>query len=101
MARFEQQYMEWLEKNLTNEINPRRRELLAKGLGHGTVEFLKRVWFPAVGNFDHLFPEWEVRDFNNGYRYLDLLNSLLFRSNWRRIKAIRSVNLLKRATQHK
>lgn len=39
MARFEQQYMEWLEKNLTNELNPRRRELLAKGLGHGTVEF--------------------------------------------------------------
>ncbi|WP_342439440.1 transcriptional regulator [Paenibacillus sp. FSL L8-0436] len=72
MARFEQQYMEWLEKNLTNELNPRRRELVTKGLGHGTVEFLRRVWFPAVGNFDHLFPEWEVRDFNNGYRYLDL-----------------------------
>lgn len=23
-------------------------------------------------NFNHLHPEWEVRDFHNGYRYLDL-----------------------------
>lgn len=45
---------------------------MEKGLGHGTVEFLRQVWFPAVGNFDHLEPEWEVRDFANSYRYLDL-----------------------------
>lgn len=28
--------------------------------------------FPAIGNFNDLHPEWEVRDFGNGYRYLDL-----------------------------
>ena len=53
-------------------VNHRRRELLEKGLGHGTIEFLRCIWFPAIGNFNHLYPEWEVRDFNNGYRYLDL-----------------------------
>lgn len=72
MPRFEQHYEEWLTSNLEKECNPRRRELLEKGLGHGTVEFLRTIWFPVVGNLDHLFPEWEVRDFNNGYRYLDL-----------------------------
>jgi hypothetical protein len=72
MTRFEQQYEEWLQENMSMESNPRRRELLNKGLGHGTVEFLRSVWFPAVGNFNHLLPEWEVRDFSNGYRYLDL-----------------------------
>lgn len=72
MIRFTQQYEEWLQENLDNEDNPRRRELLNKGLGHGTVEFLRSVWFPAVGNLNHLLPEWEVRDFSNGYRYLDL-----------------------------
>ncbi len=46
--------------------------MLEKGLGHGTIEFLKTIWYPAVGNFNHLFPEWEVRDFGNRYRYLDL-----------------------------
>ncbi|RXZ84851.1 transcriptional regulator [Paenibacillaceae bacterium] len=72
MSRFEQQYKVWLQENIDNEINPRRRERLAGGLGHGTVAFLRSVWFPAVGHLDHLFPEWEVRDFSNGYRYLDL-----------------------------
>lgn len=72
MLRFEQRYEQWLQENISEEKNHRRREILEKGLGHGTVEFLRSIWYPAVGNFDHLFPEWEVRDFNNGYRYLDL-----------------------------
>lgn len=63
---------EWLEKNISEEKNPRRREILEKGLGHGTVEFLRMIWYPTIGNFEHLYPEWEVLDFNNGYRYLDL-----------------------------
>ncbi|MEF2967605.1 transcriptional regulator [Paenibacillus sp. M1] len=69
---FEQKYEEWLEANIAEETNHRRRELLGKGLGHGTAEFLRLVWYPAVGNFNYLYPEWEVWDFNNGYRYLDL-----------------------------
>ncbi|MDK8182379.1 transcriptional regulator [Paenibacillus sp. UMB4589-SE434] len=72
MSRFEQHYKAWLQENLDKEDNVRRKELLRKGLGHGTVEFLRLIWFPVVGNMNHLFPEWEVRDFNNGYRYLDL-----------------------------
>jgi hypothetical protein len=57
---------------IAQEQNHRRRELLEKGLGHGTLEFLRSVWFPVVRDFNHLYPEWEVRDFSNGYRYLDL-----------------------------
>ncbi|WP_028546253.1 hypothetical protein [Paenibacillus taiwanensis] len=72
MSRFEQHYKAWLQEHLDQENNVRRKELLSKGLGHGTVEFLRLVWFPVVGNMNHLYPEWEVRDFNNGYRYLDL-----------------------------
>lgn len=72
IGRFEQKYEDWLQEKISEEKNHRRREILEKGLGHGTVEFLQRIWFPAVGNFDYLYPEWEVRDFNNGHRYLDL-----------------------------
>ncbi|AZS15892.1 transcriptional regulator [Paenibacillus lutimineralis] len=72
MSTFEQIYEEWLEKNIAQEENQRRRELLVKGLGHGTIEFLRTIWYPAVQHFDHLYPEWEVRDFHNGYRYIDL-----------------------------
>ncbi|MGE7823568.1 transcriptional regulator [Paenibacillus sp. NPDC093718] len=72
MSRFDQQYELWMHTNILNEKNPRRLEILHKGLGHGTIEFLRSVWFPAIGNFNDLLPEWEVRDFSNGYRYLDL-----------------------------
>ncbi|SEK95997.1 hypothetical protein SAMN04488688_102746 [Paenibacillus sp. cl141a] len=72
MSRFDQQYELWIHTNILNEKNPRRLEILNKGLGHGTVEFLRAVWFPAIGHFNDLHPEWEVRDFSNGYRYLDL-----------------------------
>lgn len=72
MSRFDQQYELWTHTNILNEKNTRRLEILQKGLGHGTVEFLRSVWFPAIGNFNDLHPEWEVRDFSNGYRYLDL-----------------------------
>ncbi|MGG4094558.1 transcriptional regulator [Paenibacillus lautus] len=72
MSRFDQQYELWMHTNILNERNPRRLEILHKGLGHGTIEFLRSVWFPAIGNFNDLHPEWEVRDFGNGYRYLDL-----------------------------
>lgn len=70
--RFDQAYEEWMQMQISTEKNHRRLEILNKGLGRGTVDFLHNVWFPAVGNFDHLHSEWEVRDFNNGYRYLDL-----------------------------
>jgi hypothetical protein len=64
--------MSGCKRIFTREENHRRRELLEKGLGHATYEFLRNVWFPAVRNFKHLYPEWEVRDFNHGYRYVDL-----------------------------
>jgi hypothetical protein len=65
LSTFEQKYEEWLELNIKQEENHRRRELLESGLGHGTLEFLRTVWYPAVQHFDHLYPEWEVRDFHN------------------------------------
>lgn len=70
--RFETEMDAWLTDQIAKEANPRRRELLEKGLGHGTVEFLKKIWYPAIGNFNYLHAEWEIRDLNNRYRYLDL-----------------------------
>lgn len=49
MPRFEQQYEEWLKSNLEKESNHRRKELLGKGLDHGTVEFLRTAALPFLG----------------------------------------------------
>lgn len=62
----------WMNSQITTEQNARRRDLLHKGLGHGAMHFLKTVWYPAIGNLEHLHAEWEVRDFTNNCRYLDL-----------------------------
>lgn len=72
MIKFDEAFEEWIQSMINHEENHRRRELLVNGLGHGTVQFLRSVWYPAVGSFKHLYPEWEVQDFHNGYRYLDL-----------------------------
>lgn len=72
MSLFNQAYETWMQKQIDQERNSRRRELLSKGLGHGTVEFLRSIWFPTIQHFDHLYPEYEVRDLNNRIRYLDL-----------------------------
>lgn len=72
MSNFEEFYGKWLEAQIANEANVRRKELLLRGLGHGTVEFLRQIWLPAVGSFDHLQAEYEVRDMKSGFRYLDL-----------------------------
>lgn len=72
MNLFEVSFSRWMNSQIEAEKSSRRREFLAKGLSHGTVEFLRSIWYPAIGNFDHLYAEYEIRDFNNGYRYLDL-----------------------------
>lgn len=69
---FTQKFDEWMHRNIVEAESVRRREILEKGLGHGTIELLKDIWFPTIGHFDHLYPEWEVRDMSNRYRYLDL-----------------------------
>jgi hypothetical protein len=69
---FKREYEMWMQEQIAQEKNHRRREMLQKGLSHGTMELLRSIWYPVIGNFDHLYPEWQVRDFNSGYRYLDL-----------------------------
>lgn len=71
-ANFDRAYEQWLTQQIENEHGVRRKELLEQGLGHGSIEFLRQIWFPAVGNLDGLHAEWEVRDYHGGYRYIDL-----------------------------
>ncbi|KRE75094.1 hypothetical protein [Paenibacillus sp. Soil750] len=69
--KFEQAFAAFMAQQIADDTNPRRRERLERGLGHAEMEFLRSIWYPKVGNFNDLYPQWEVRDFANGYRYLD------------------------------
>lgn len=69
--KFEQAFEAFMANQIAQETNKRRRERLERGLGHAELEFLRSIWYAAIGNFNDLYPEWEVRDFANGYRYID------------------------------
>ncbi|MFB5267402.1 transcriptional regulator [Paenibacillus enshidis] len=71
MSIFDEVYQKWMEQQIAEEKSPRRREMLRKGLSRGSIDFLRLIWFPVIGSLNHLYPEYEIRDFNNGYRYLD------------------------------
>ena len=67
---FEAAYSYWLNKHIRSSTGERRRRL-KQGLGDSEYLFVKELWWPAIGNFDDLHPEYEVRDFKDGMRFLD------------------------------
>lgn len=48
-----------------------RLSRLVDGHGHAEKLFLREVWWEAFHNFDDLHPEYEIRDYKDGIRYLD------------------------------
>ncbi|WNR43310.1 DUF559 domain-containing protein [Paenibacillus roseipurpureus] len=48
-----------------------RLRRLQEGHGHAERLFLQHVWLPAFGQFDDLHPEYEIKDFRDGSRFID------------------------------
>lgn len=67
---YEREYEAFMENQRKGRSGESLRRLQE---GHGYLEglFLQHVWWPAVGNFEHLYAEYEVSDFAHGSRYLD------------------------------
>ncbi|UKS27820.1 endonuclease domain-containing protein [Paenibacillus sp. HWE-109] len=51
--------------------NGERYRRLSEGHGYAERLFLSQIWLPAFGNFNDLHPEYEVKDFRDGTRFLD------------------------------
>lgn len=67
---FEEKHVAWMELVVSGADGGRLRRL-QEGQGHGEKAFLQAVWFPAFGGFEGLHPEYEVRDFKDGSRFID------------------------------
>lgn len=67
MQLFKEKYEEWMESNISQEKNHRRREWLERGLGHGTVLTLDRWAFLPIA---YLSIEDERSNANNWYSRL-------------------------------
>ncbi|WP_166241487.1 MarR family transcriptional regulator [Paenibacillus turpanensis] len=64
MTRFEMAYEQFLQEH-SGVISSKEEH------GHAEHLFLQKVWFPAVGHFHNLYPEYKVHDFLEGRRFLD------------------------------
>ncbi|WP_337104423.1 DNA-binding response regulator [Paenibacillus sp. YIM B09110] len=67
---FEETHMQWYEKHLMQRKGERLRRL-KEGHAHAEQMFVRNVWWPAFGHFANLHPEFEIKDFSEGFRYLD------------------------------
>lgn len=67
---FEKAYAEFLHMHYGKRKGERLRRL-KEGHGHAEHLFLTQVWWKALGDFKHLHPEFEVKDFRDGTRFID------------------------------
>ncbi|WP_027087167.1 hypothetical protein [Cohnella panacarvi] len=70
MSRFEQAYSAWLNRHIAEARGERLRRLLKKH-GYGEKLLVQQAWWPAVGHFDDLYPEYEFIDSRGNYYYFD------------------------------
>ncbi|MEW9701517.1 DNA-binding response regulator [Paenibacillus sp. SI8] len=62
------------ENYMRHHIRVRKGERLRRlkeGHGHAERLFLQQVWLKAFGDFQDLHPEYEVKDFRDGTRFID------------------------------
>lgn len=67
---FASAYKKFLDEQV-KASSPERRRKLSDGLGFAEQAFLERVWWPVVGNFNCLHPEYEVADYSGASRFID------------------------------
>lgn len=68
----EKAYRVWvlMHTELRERSSERRRRLVERD-DHGEQLFAYEIWWPVVGSFEHLHPEYEVNDYRDGSRFLD------------------------------
>jgi hypothetical protein len=67
MSLFEKSYEVFLQEHYAMRNGERLRRL-KEGHGHAELLFLKQVWWKALGEFQYLHPEYEVKDFRDSTR---------------------------------
>jgi hypothetical protein len=71
MDEFETEYQKWLARHLSKRKGESLRRLKERH-GFGERLMLEQIWWPVVGNFNYLHPEYEFVDVDGDYYYMDL-----------------------------
>lgn len=70
MDNFQIAHEAYISKHMSLRKGQRLRRL-KEGHGYAETSFLRYLWWKAFGNFDDLHPEYEVKDFRDGIRFID------------------------------
>lgn len=62
----------WISDHLKRRRGE-RRDALKRGHGYGNRLFVERVWWPLVGHFHGLHPEYEVKDWRGRSYFVDFM----------------------------
>lgn len=69
---FEAEHENWLQEHMKRRTGE-RLDALRRGHGYGNRLFVERIWWPLVGHFDGLHPEYEVKDWRGRPYFADFM----------------------------
>ncbi|MEK5439673.1 MULTISPECIES: hypothetical protein [Paenibacillus] len=69
---FTEEHRKWVEDHISRRTGERRGRL-ERGHGHGERMFLEKVWWPMMGHFNDLHPEYEVLDWRSKPYFVDFV----------------------------
>ncbi len=69
---FEVEHKKWIRRHLARRLGE-RKDALKRGHGYGNRMFAEKIWWPLMGHFIGLHPEYEVRDWRGRSYYVDFM----------------------------
>jgi|CeladaMinimDraft_18_1061708.scaffolds.fasta_scaffold04605_1 very-short-patch-repair endonuclease len=69
---FEDEHEKWYHMHLSKRSGE-RKDALRRGHGFGNQLFVEKIWWPLMGHFEGLHPEYEVKDSRGKSYFVDFL----------------------------
>jgi very-short-patch-repair endonuclease len=69
---FEVEHTTWMNRHL-NRRDGERKDALRRGHGFGNRMFVEKIWWPLLGHFEGLHPEYEVMDWRGRSYFVDFV----------------------------
>lgn len=69
---FAVEHERWIKRHL-DQRQGERKDALKRGHGYGNRMFAEKIWWPLMGHFNGLHPEYEVRDWRGRSSFVDFM----------------------------
>lgn len=70
--RFKVEHEKWVQQHLAKRQGE-RKDALRRGHGHVNRLFVEKIWWPLMGHFIGLHPEYEVKDSRGRSYFVDFM----------------------------